>query len=60
MGAFALAPLWADRTVWPIAERTACEELTDLGVHIRCWRSGLAHWGDDRDSAAVLATWRRP
>jgi hypothetical protein len=30
LGAFELAQLWADRTAWPISERTAYDELAEL------------------------------
>jgi hypothetical protein len=39
LGAFQLAELWADRTAWPITERTAYDELAELAV-----MSALAKW----------------
>jgi len=39
LGAFQLAELWADRTAWPIAERTAYDELAELAT-----MSALAKW----------------
>lgn len=32
LGAFELAQLWADRTAWPIDERTQYDELSELAV----------------------------
>jgi hypothetical protein len=39
LGAFELAQLWADRTAWPISERTAYDELAELAC-----MSALAKW----------------
>jgi hypothetical protein len=39
LGAFELAQLWADRTAWPINERTAYDELAELAC-----MSALARW----------------
>jgi len=39
LGAFELAQLWADRTAWPIDERTQYDELAELAV-----MSALAVW----------------
>lgn len=39
LGAFELAQLWADRTAWPINERTAYDELGELAT-----MSALAKW----------------
>jgi hypothetical protein len=39
MGAFELAQLWADRTAWPIDERTQYDELSELAV-----MSALGKW----------------
>jgi hypothetical protein len=39
LGAFQLAELWADRTAWPISERTAYDELAELAT-----MSALAKW----------------
>jgi hypothetical protein len=39
LGAFELASLWADRTAWPIDERTRYDELAELAV-----MSALGKW----------------
>jgi hypothetical protein len=39
LGAFQPAELWADRTAWPITERTAYDELAELAT-----MSALAKW----------------
>ena len=39
LGAFGLAELWADRTAWPIDERTPYDELAELAC-----MSALAKW----------------
>jgi hypothetical protein len=39
LGAFELAQLWADRTAWPIDERTPYDELAELAC-----MSALAAW----------------
>jgi hypothetical protein len=39
LGAFDLAQLWADRTAWPLNERTPYDELAELA-----WMSALAAW----------------
>jgi hypothetical protein len=39
LGAFGLAELWADRTAWPMNERTAYDELAELAC-----MSALATW----------------
>jgi hypothetical protein len=39
LGAFELAALWADRTAWPIDERTPYDELAELAC-----MSALAWW----------------
>ncbi len=39
LGAFELAQLWADRTAWPINERSAYDELAELAC-----MSALAEW----------------
>ena len=54
LGAFELAQLWADRTAWPLDERTAYDELAELacisalGKWLRCWQPIAIH-------SAVLA-----
>jgi hypothetical protein len=39
LGAFELAQLWADRTAWPINQRTSYDELAELAC-----MSALATW----------------
>lgn len=39
LGAFELAQLWADRTAWPMLERTSYDELAELAC-----MSALAKW----------------
>ena len=39
LGPFELAQLWADRTAWPLDERTQYDELSELAV-----MSALATW----------------
>jgi hypothetical protein len=39
LGAFELAQLWADRTAWPVDERTQYDELSELAV-----MSALGKW----------------
>jgi hypothetical protein len=39
LGAFELAQLWADRTAWPVDERTPYDELAELAC-----MSALAKW----------------
>ena len=39
LGAFELAQLWADRTAWPLSDRTAYDELAEPAV-----TSALAKW----------------
>lgn len=39
LGAFELAQLWADRTAWPIDDRTKYDELSELAV-----MSALGKW----------------
>ncbi len=49
LGAFELAQLWADRTVWPIDERTPYDELAELaimfalGTWLRRWQPIALH-----------------
>ena len=49
LGAFELAQLWADRTAWPIDERTAYDELAELacmsalGKWLRLWQPLAIH-----------------
>lgn len=48
-GAFDLAQLWADRTAWPIDERTQYDELSEravmsaLGTWLRRWQPIAIH-----------------
>jgi hypothetical protein len=39
LGAFELGQLWADRTAWPVDERTQYDELSELAV-----MSALGKW----------------
>lgn len=49
LGAFELAQLWADRTAWPIDERTQYDELSELacmsalGTWLRRWQPVAIH-----------------
>jgi hypothetical protein len=43
VGAFELAQLWADRTAWPIDERTQYDELSALGKWLRQWQPIAIH-----------------
>jgi len=49
LGAFELAQLWADRTAWPIDERTQYDELSELAVmsalgkRLRRWQPIAIH-----------------
>ena len=49
LGAFELAQLWADRTAWPIDERTQYDELSELavmsalGAWLRLWQPIAIH-----------------
>lgn len=43
LGAFELAQLWADRTAWPIDERTPYDELSELAV-MSALRTWLQRW----------------
>jgi hypothetical protein len=49
LGAFELAQLWADRTAWPIDERSQYDELSELAVMsaLGKWLPG-SHQGRDR------------
>jgi hypothetical protein len=48
LGAFELAQLWADRTAWPLSDRTAYDELAELAV-----MSALAKWLDRWQPIAI-------
>jgi hypothetical protein len=49
LGAFELAQLWADRSAWPIDERTPYDELAELavlsalGIWLRRWQPIAIH-----------------
>jgi hypothetical protein len=48
LGAFELAELWADRTAWPVDERTQYDELSELAV-----MSALGAWLSRRQPIAI-------
>jgi hypothetical protein len=54
LGAFELAQLWADRTAWPIEERTPYDELSELACMsaLACW---LTRWQPIAIHGAMLA-----
>jgi hypothetical protein len=54
LGAFQLAELWADRTAWPISERTAYDELAELAT-MSALAKWLARWQPIAIHSAVLA-----
>jgi hypothetical protein len=54
LGAFELAQLWADRTAWPISERTAYDELAELAT-MSALAKWLARWQPIAIHSAVLA-----
>ena len=54
LGAFQLAELWADRTAWPITERTAYDELAELATMLALAK-WLTHWQPIAIHSAVLA-----
>jgi len=54
LGAFHLAELWADRTAWPIMERTAYDELAELAC-MSALTSWLTRWQPIAIHSAVLA-----
>jgi hypothetical protein len=54
LGAFQLAELWADRTAWPINERTAYDELAELAV-MSALATWLRRWQPIAIHGAVLA-----
>jgi hypothetical protein len=51
LGAFQLAELWADRTAWPLSERTAYDELATMSALAK-W---LTSWQPIAIHGAVLA-----
>ncbi len=54
LGAFQLAELWADRTAWPITERTAYDELAELAC-MSALAKWLTRWQPIAIHSAVLA-----
>jgi len=54
LGAFELAQLWADRTVWPIDERTQYDELSELAV-MSALGTWLRRWQPIAIHSAMLA-----
>ena len=54
LGAFELAQLWADRTAWPIDERTPYDELSELAV-MSALGTWLQRWQPIAIHGAVLA-----
>ena len=54
LGAFELAELWADRTAWPIDERTLYDELSELAV-MSALATWLRRWQPIAIHSAILA-----
>ncbi len=54
LGAFELAQLWADRTAWPIDERTQYDELAELAA-MSALATWLCRWQPMAIHCAVLA-----
>jgi hypothetical protein len=54
LGAFELAQLWADRTAWPLSDRTAYDELAELAV-MSAPAKWLIRWQPIAIHSAVLA-----
>ena len=54
LGPFELAQLWADRTAWPIDERTQYDELSELAV-MSALGKWLRRWQPIAIHGAVLA-----
>lgn len=54
LGAFELAQLWADHTVWPISDRTVYAELTELAT-MSALAKWLTRWQPIAIHSAVLA-----
>jgi hypothetical protein len=54
LGAFELAQLWADRTAWPIDERTQYDELSELAV-MSALGKWLSRWQPIAIHSAMLA-----
>jgi hypothetical protein len=57
LGAFELAQLWADRTMWPIDERTPYDELSELATMSALAKS-LTRWHPIAIHGAVSAATR--
>jgi hypothetical protein len=54
LGAFELAQLWADRTAWPIDERTPLDELAELAC-MSALGAWLSRWQPMAIHGAMLA-----
>ena len=54
LGAFELAQLWADRTAWPIDERSQYDELSELAV-MSALGTWLRRWQPIAIHSAMLA-----
>src|SRR5260370_42084922 len=54
LGPFGLAELWADRTAWPIDERTPYDELAELAV-MSALEAWLRRWQPIAIHGAMLA-----
>jgi hypothetical protein len=54
LGAFELAQLWADRTAWPIDDRTHYDELSELAV-MSALGAWLRRWQPVAIHSAMLA-----
>jgi hypothetical protein len=54
LGAFDLAQLWADRTAWPLCERTPYDELAELAC-MSALTKWLTRWQPIAIHSAVLA-----
>jgi len=54
LGAFELAQIWADRTAWPLNDRTAYDELAELAC-MSALAEGLIRWQPIAIHGAVLA-----
>ena len=54
LGTFELAQLWADRTAWPLSDRTAYDELAELAT-MSALAKWLTRWQPIAIHSAVLA-----
>src|ERR1700734_2532068 len=54
LGPFELAQLWADRTAWPLDERTQYDELAELAV-MAALAAWLRRWQPIAIHGAILA-----